>query len=295
MNGILCVDKPADFTSFDVIAKLRGILKMRKLGHTGTLDPMATGVLPVLVGKAARAADMLPDTGKAYSAGFRLGVSTDTQDITGTVTRECESRIIPEQLESVFPEFRGDIMQIPPMYSAVSVGGKRLYDLARQGKEIERPARRITVHSLEMTAFDESTQTGTLDISCSGGTYIRTIISDIGDKLGTGAVMTSLRRTRACGFGLSDCLTLDDIQRLADEGTIEEHILPVDQLFSEYPEIRLDERKTGLYRNGVKLTHVITSENDSLYRVYGFDSEFLGLGSYTASEQQLKVRKNFFE
>ncbi|MCM1480872.1 MAG: tRNA pseudouridine(55) synthase TruB, partial [Muribaculaceae bacterium] len=184
--GVICVNKPAGFTSFDVIAKMRGILKMKRLGHGGTLDPMATGVLPVFAGRAAKACDILPDSGKTYEAGFRFGVTTDTQDVTGTVTKERKADVTAEQLETVLENFRGEIMQIPPMYSAVSVGGKRLYDLARKGIEVERTARPVTIYTLELLEFNEGGQCGVLKISCSKGTYVRTLINDIGEALGSG-------------------------------------------------------------------------------------------------------------
>ena len=209
LNGIICVYKPVGFTSFDVIAKMRGILKMKKLGHAGTLDPMAEGVLPVFAGCATKACDMLPDHDKVYRAGFRLGVTTDTQDSSGTVISENDTPVYKDGLISAAECFRGDIMQLPPMYSAVSVNGKRLYELARQGKTVEREPRPITVYSLDIKEYDEQTRSGVMEISCSKGTYIRTLINDIGDKLGCGGIMTSLVRTAACGFTLDDCVTIE--------------------------------------------------------------------------------------
>ena len=184
LNGIICVNKPEGFTSFDVIAKLRGILRMKKIGHSGTLDPMATGVLPVFAGSATRAISILPDTDKSYLAGFRLGLVTDTQDITGKILEEKPFSVSMQEIEAKAPLFRGNIKQIPPMYSAVSVGGKRLYELARKGIDIDRPAREIFIDNFDITEFDEKTGCGKLSVTCSKGTYIRTLIHDLGQELG---------------------------------------------------------------------------------------------------------------
>ena len=234
--GIICVNKPAGFTSFDVIAKMRGILKMKRLGHAGTLDPMATGVLPVFAGRAAKACDILPDHDKAYRAGFRLGVTTDTQDSSGTVVSESDTAVSRTGLLAALENFRGEIDQIPPMYSAVSVNGKRLYELARQGLDVERPARKVTVYLLELLDYDEEKRRGTLEISCSKGTYIRTIISDVGDALGCGGIMTSLVRTKACGFSLEDCVTIEQLQKTAAEGgDFSQYLKPIVDVFADFP------------------------------------------------------------
>ncbi|MDE7121284.1 MAG: tRNA pseudouridine(55) synthase TruB, partial [Oscillospiraceae bacterium] len=252
-NGILCIDKPAGFTSFDVIAKLRGILKMRRLGHAGTLDPMATGVLPVFVGYATKACHILPDESKTYLAGFQLGQVSDTQDSTGTILETHDfTGITKQDVLKAVPS--GDIMQIPPMYSAVSVNGKRLYELAREGKEIERPARPVSVKILSFPEFDAVFGTGMIEIHCSKGTYVRTILHDMGQNLGCGAVMTSLRRTAAAGFSLKDCSTLEEIQEIANQNMINQMIIPIEKAFSSLPVINLNEKQTKLYRNGVKLS-----------------------------------------
>ena len=200
MNGILCVSKPQDFTSFDVVAKLRGILQMKRLGHGGTLDPMATGVLPVFVGTATKACDIMPDNSKSYIAGFRFGAVSDTQDIWGEVTEKSDNAVSRDDIEDILPCFIGNIMQLPPMYSAVQVNGQRLYDLARKGIEVERTPREVQINKLEILSYDENTREGTLSIECGKGTYVRTIISDMGDKLGTGGIMTSLVRTSSGGL-----------------------------------------------------------------------------------------------
>ena len=294
--GIICVNKPQGFTSFDVIAKMRGILKMKRLGHAGTLDPMATGVLPVFAGRATKACDILPDHDKTYEAGFRLGITTDTQDVTGTVTKERPANVAKEQLEKVLESFRGDIMQVPPMYSAVSVGGKRLYELARQGKEIEREARTVTIYCLEITEFNEAEQSGTLKVSCSKGTYIRTLINDIGETLNCGGIMTSLVRTAACGFTLSDCVTLEQLQEIANSGgDFSEFVKPIENVFEELPSVKLSPAQERMYRNGVKLSldRIKISGDGGIVRVYGNDG-FIGTALPDRENGILRVHKNFF-
>ena len=235
MNGVLVLDKPAGFTSFDAVAVMRGLAHEKKIGHTGTLDPMATGVLPLLLGNATRAAALLPDTDKEYEAGFCLGHATDTQDTTGKTVAESARRAAQADVEAALGGFRGEILQIPPMVSAVSVGGKRLYDLARKGIEVERKPRPVTVYRLELLEFDEEARSGVLRVSCSKGTYIRTICADLGEALGTYGAMSALRRTRACGFSLADCVTLGEARELAAAGRLAERLLPVESLFSAKP------------------------------------------------------------
>ncbi|MDE6729885.1 MAG: tRNA pseudouridine(55) synthase TruB [Oscillospiraceae bacterium] len=297
-NGILCIDKPAGFTSFDVIAKLRGILKMRRLGHAGTLDPMATGVLPVFVGYATKACHILPDESKTYLAGFQLGQVSDTQDITGTILETHDfTGITKQDVLKAVPS--GEIMQIPPMYSAVSVNGKRLYELARQGKEIDRPARAVSVEILSFPDFDAVSGTGILEIHCSKGTYVRTILHDMGQNLGCGAVMTSLRRTTAAGFSLRDCHTLEEIQECANQNRINQRIIPIEKAFSALPVINLNEKQTKLYRNGVKLslTELDIPESENLaskqYAVYGtIPGGFLGIAMTDPELHCLRVFRN---
>lgn len=294
--GVLCVNKPAGFTSFDVIAKLRGILKMKRLGHTGTLDPMATGVLPVLCGRAAKAADILPDHDKTYEAGFRFGVTTDTQDSTGKVLSERDaSGATYEALSEAMKNFRGEIMQIPPMYSAVSVGGKRLYELARQGKEIEREPRKITVCRLEIKEYDQNDRSGVFEVSCSKGTYIRALINDIGEALGCGGIMTSLVRTKACGFDLQDCVTIEQLQDIrAAEGDFSAVIKPVEDIFSYLPKLCIRGAQERMYRNGVKLALDRIRIDSSVERVavYG-ESGFIGTAVPDRENGVLRVEKTF--
>lgn len=295
MNGILCIDKPQDFTSFDVVAKLRGILGMKRIGHAGTLDPMATGVLPVFVGTATKACDIMPDNSKSYRAGFLLGQTTDTQDITGKILTTSDKPVSEDDINKVLPEFKGKILQIPPMYSAVQVNGQRLYDLARQGIEVERKPREIEVEKINLIDYDEKTRTGNITISCGKGTYIRTIIHDIGGKLGCGGIMTSLVRTSASGFTLDDCYTLEQVQTAKDENRLESLILPVERVFNTLPEVRLNEHQTRLYRNGVKLdlSRVNGIKTDfNLYSVYGFDGNFIGTALAEHDNGILRIGKN---
>lgn len=295
MNGVLCVNKPQDFTSFDVIAKLRGILKMKRLGHGGTLDPMATGVLPVFVGTATKACDIMPDNTKSYRAGFRFGETSDTQDVTGTILTRSDKPVSREEAESVLPQFLGKIKQLPPMYSAVQVNGKRLYDLARQGIEVEREPREIEVNSLVICEYDEISREGVIEIGCGKGTYIRTIINDIGERLGCGGIMTSLVRTSSGGFTLADCYSFEEIQTAADNGTVSELILPIERVFSSLPKLRLGDVQTRMYRNGVKLdlarVYNIKSSAD-LYSVYGNDGQFIGTARADRENGILRVEKN---
>lgn len=299
MNGILIIDKPEGFTSFDVVAVARRCTGEKKIGHTGTLDPMATGVLPLLVGRAAKAADLLPDTSKTYTADFQFGQKTDTADRTGTLIREKESHITTEELKAVLPYFYGEIQQVPPMYSAVSVGGKRLYSLARQGIEVERAARPVQIDTLELLAFDEEKQTGCLQIACSKGTYIRTLIEDIAAKLDNYGVMTALRRTAACGFREKDAVTPEQLKEAAQAGSIPMLLRPAEQLFEDLRAIQLSPAQTVRFQNGGALdakrlkTETPFIEGEKL-RVYSAEQVFLAVGLYGQEKHEVKLSKLFF-
>lgn len=297
LNGIICINKPEGFTSFDVIAKMRGILKMKRLGHSGTLDPMATGVLPVFAGNATKAVSIIPHTGKSYIAGFRLGVVTDTQDITGEILSEKKADISLRKIKEATDSFLGKISQIPPMYSAVSVGGKRLYELARKGVEVEREPRQITVSSFEIVNYNEKTSEGRILITCSGGTYVRTLIHDLGQKLGCGAVMTSLVRTCSNGFKLEDCITLGELEALRDNGELENVVISVEKLFADMPAIYLNELKTKLYKNGVKLylDRIEGFDGQERYKIYSDKKEFMGLAFADFEKNELRVLKNLYQ
>lgn len=298
MNGVLLVDKPAGFTSFDVIAVVRKLTGQRKTGHTGTLDPNATGVLPVLLGCATKAQDLIPDHDKTYEASFRLGLTTDTLDIWGEKTAEFDKRADEARVSAALEAFRGDIMQVPPMYSAVKKDGKRLYDLARQGIEVERQARKVTVYRLTLDSFDEASQEGTLTIKCSKGTYIRTIIDDLGRSLGTGAVMTALRRVGACGFDIADCRTLEQLKELAENGTLENTVRSVESLFEVYEALTVSEAQAKRFKNGGALELVRTRLRNragidgTVFRVKNGE-EFIGLGKVNEAAGLLKIHKLF--
>lgn len=297
MNGILCMNKPQDFTSFDVIGKLRGILHMKRLGHTGTLDPMATGVLPILVGTATKACDILPNQDKTYQATVVFGKATDTLDIWGKPLQNYpEQHVTEAALRAILPEFLGDITQLPPMYSAVSVNGKRLYELARKGETVERPTRTVHIDAITLDAFDETQQTATLTVSCGKGTYIRTLLSDIGQRLGGDAVMTALTRTAACGYPLQNCLTFEQVAAAMADGTLEEHLLPTDSLFSSYPKLRLNAAQERMFCNGVKLDlnrlRNLQPDQD-IYTVYGATGTFLGTALADRTQQELRIGKRF--
>lgn len=297
MNGVIVINKEKDFTSFDVVAVARGILREKKIGHSGTLDPMATGVLPILIGRAAKAQSLLPDTDKEYEAEFQLGMTTDTLDITGKVVSKTESNCTKENVENILPKFRGNIMQIPPMYSAVQKDGMRLYDLARQGIEVERQARPVCIDKLELTAFDEDTQSGKLLILCSKGTYIRVICDDIGKALGCGCVMTALCRTMACGFELKDAVTLKELERLKNEDRISKVLRQTDSVFNCFPAVYVSEKQAVRFSNGAPLDldrvkSLSVSGYETVYRVYGGE-KFLGLGYADKEKNELSVKKLF--
>ena len=299
MNGILCIDKPQDFTSFDVVAVMKRLLCTRKVGHTGTLDPMATGVLPILAGSATRAAELLPSHDKEYEAGFQLGITTDTQDIWGTVVESRPVFSKKDEIQALLPRFTGEILQLPPMYSAVKKDGKRLYELARQGIQVEREASKGTVFSLGLTGAREETGEYTLSISCSAGTYVRTLIHDLGQALGCGAVMTSLRRTKACGFSLDDCLTLEEARALSEKGTLGDRLLPVDAGLSGYPAVQVTDAQFTRFRNGGALflarVNQAPKTHGAFVRVYDSKGKFAGLGMVDENAQELKVKRIFSE
>lgn len=288
LNGIILVDKPCDWTSHDVVGKLRGILHERRIGHSGTLDPMATGLLVVFVGRATRAVEFAEADSKEYIAGLRLGISTDTQDITGNTLKSSNSLPSKAELEQALSAFKGEISQIPPMYSAIKVGGRKLYELARRGESVERKPRRVTIYKLDIIGENESDYV--LDVVCSKGTYVRTLCNDIGDTLGCGGCMSSLRRVKAGAFSIEKAHTIDEIQAAADNGGLDEIIIPVDRLFSAYPELTVRDTAEKKLRNGnvIKL-----AAPNGTYRVYTETGGFLLLGE--ASDNKLKTIKSFFE
>ena len=288
-NGILVIDKPADWTSMDVCAKVRGIFHEKRVGHAGTLDPMATGVLPVFIGRATRAVEFASESEKEYIAELKLGVITNTQDTTGEVVEERPVTVGRDEVVAALDRFRGDILQIPPMYSAIKIGGKKLYELARKGKEVERAPRPVCIHELELLE-SAGPADYRLRVRCSKGTYVRTLCHDIGEALGSGGCMGALRRTMAAGFTLADAVTLEDVQTAADRGEAESLLLPVDAYFAGRPDLILKPEAEKKLRNGMTL--VMPALTDGEYRVYGGDRTFLAL--CRAERGRLTTVKSFF-
>ena len=288
MNGIILIDKPQGWTSHDVVGKLRGILHERRIGHSGTLDPLATGLLVVFIGRATRAVEFAEADRKEYVAGLRLGMNTDTQDITGRIiSKETDIPDEPE-VRIAIERFRGELEQIPPMYSAVKIGGKKLYELARKGESIERKPRHITIFGLEITGRSDNDYI--LDVVCSKGTYIRTLCHDIGAALGCGGCMSSLRRTKSGVFSVDNAYTIAEIQEASDRGEEEKLLLPIDTLFAGYTKLSVDADSEKKLKNGCIIN---TSSPDGRFRVYSEDGEFLLLGD--VKDGVMKTVKNFFE
>lgn len=284
LNGILLIDKPQGFTSHDVVAKLRRLTGESRIGHSGTLDPMATGLLVVFVGRATRAVEFAESDEKEYLAELRLGVTTDTQDSTGNVLQSCETHITRDMLERVLPGFRGEQEQIPPMYSAIKQNGKKLYDLARSGVVVERPPRKIEISLLEIVG--EERNDFSLAVVCSKGTYIRTLCNDIGEALSCGGCMSALRRIKAGRFSIVDAHTLHEIEQFGAE----KYLLTVDSLFNMFPALVADADQEKRVRVGAQYN---TTAPDGQYRVYSEDGEFLMLGRVMAGK--IQTIKSFFE
>lgn len=296
INGIIIVNKETGFTSHDVVAKLRGICGQKKIGHTGTLDPAATGVLPVCLGSGTKLCDMLTDRDKEYVAELLLGVETDTQDKTGSVLRESPVTVTEEEVSRACLSFLGDYDQIPPMYSALKVDGKKLYELARAGKEVERKARRVRI--LELEILEMRLPVVKLRVVCSKGTYIRTLCSDIGQKLGCGGAMQSLQRTKVGRFRLEDALTLGELQQLKDSGELERVVQPVDSLFEETPALHVTAEAARLLENGnallpVQFAETVTPEPERWVRVYRPDGRFAGIYAYEEQKRWYRPVKMF--
>lgn len=295
-NGIIIIDKPQGWTSMDVCAKLRGIFREKRVGHAGTLDPMATGVLPVFLGRATRAVEFAAEGEKEYVAGIRFGLVTNTQDTTGEVVETRPAAVTGEELDAVLDRFRGEIEQIPPMYSAIKINGKKLYELARKGREVERKPRAVTIFRLERLekapfGWPEEEQTFFLRVRCSKGTYIRTLCHDLGQVLGCGAAMSALRRSQACGFGLERAVTLEQLQAAADAGRAEELLQSVDGLFSRLPALTVTANQERRVRSGTDFSLNGWAEGD--YRVYAPDGSFLMVGR--VADGKLTTVKSFFE
>ncbi len=288
MNGILLIDKPLGKTSHDMVYFVRRLTDIKKVGHTGTLDPDATGVLPVCIGKATKVCDMLTMSSKRYSATLVLGKTTDTQDASGNLLTECEVLVSETDIKNVIVKFIGEIEQIPPMFSAIKKDGKKLYELARKGITVEREPRRVTIHSIDILNIDLENCEVSIDVFCSKGTYIRTLCEDIGNRLGCGAYMKSLRRTQSGGFKIEDCLTPDELLNAPD---IEKLLIPTDSVFEALEAVTLDDFLTKKLKNGIKI-RIKGLLKDSLYRIYDKSGEFLAVSKYNGEE--LVLEKSFW-
>ena len=294
MQGIALIDKPAGWTSFDVVAALRRSLGIKKIGHSGTLDPMATGVLPVFIGRATRLIDLLPITDKRYRATIRFGLTTDTLDITGKVLSQSPVSVTREQLEAALSPFRGEIMQVPPMVSALTHNGRRLYDLAREGKVVERPSRPVTIYELCCLGPGEEANEFVLDVFCSKGTYIRTLCDDLGRALGCGAVLSRLCRTEAAGFRLADCVPVDVARNMQPK----ELLHPPETALQGYPQVRVSEGQKRRFQNGGKLAldRLPSARGvEGLVRLITPSGKCIGLGRITSEEACLRVACIFEE
>ena len=293
-SGVINIYKEAGYTSHDVVAKLRGILKQKKIGHTGTLDPQAQGVLPVCLGKGTKLCDLLADHDKGYEAVLRLGITTDTQDMEGNVLQESSVQVSEEEVRTCILSFQGEQMQVPPMYSALKVNGKKLYELAREGKVVERKARPVTFHKIEVLWMELPKVK--IRVQCSKGTYIRTLCNDIGEKLGCGGCMEELLRTRVERFALEDAVKLDEVQKAMEEGTVDSLILPVDRIFDQYPTAKTTTQGDLLVHNGNRLFSELLQEEpeaESGYvRVYDSEDTFIGL--FEKKTDQLVPVKMFY-
>ncbi|MGN0242578.1 MAG: tRNA pseudouridine(55) synthase TruB [Lachnospiraceae bacterium] len=294
-NGIICINKEAGFTSHDVVAKLRGILKQKKIGHTGTLDPDATGVLPVCLGKATKLCDLIADKTKEYEATLLLGTTTDTEDTSGTIVSQMEVAVTEEEVRQAILSFLGTYEQIPPMYSAKKVNGRKLYDLAREGIVVERKAATVTIHEIRIKKIHLPYVV--MNVSCSKGTYIRSLCRDIGERLGCGGCMSALVRTRVSQFLLQDALTLSQIEELQKEDKMSSILYPVVSMFPDYPEIHFEQSMDKLLQNGNPVPERMMPSGYQEHRYYHFyDSAgtYIGIYEYQKENHIFKPYKLFF-
>lgn len=293
MDGILNVYKEKGYSSHDVVAKLRGILRMKRIGHTGTLDPDAEGVLVVCIGKGTKLADMITDKDKSYKAVLKLGITTDTQDLSGNILKTGEVRADLEQTEAVIKSFIGEYMQLPPMYSAIKVGGRKLYEYARKGEEIERERRRVHIQDIKILEHKQEEHEITMLVDCSKGTYIRTLLNDIGEALGCGGAMKELTRTRVGSFCIDSALKLSEVSRLAEADMLKDYLIPTEDIFPSYCKVILQREHNKLVHNG-NLFYAGMIEEQPLHmlteyvRVYDADNIFIGIYRY---DQESKVFK----
>lgn len=302
LNGIINIYKEKGYTSHDVVAKMRGILKIKKIGHTGTLDPEAEGVLPVCIGKATKVVDLIIDKDKTYETILKLGIVTDTQDMTGKIIKKSPVDADLQKIEKAIEKFIGGYEQIPPMYSAVKVKGQKLYELARQGKEIERASRRVMVYNIKILDYNPDEHEVRLQVDCGKGTYIRTLLHDIGEALGCGGAMKTLVRTRVGNFDISDSLSLREVEEYVRNGSIGGHIIPVDVILASYPKVIMDSKYDKLIYNGnafsikqIAADSEIPHMPDCSFSVRVYDSKgvFVGIYCYDQDERKFAAQKMF--
>ncbi len=311
MNGIINIYKEKGYTSHDVVARMRGILKMKKIGHTGTLDPEAEGVLPVCLGKGTKLVDLITDKDKTYEAVMKLGIVTDTQDLTGEVLKTSEVLVGLSEISAVIQRFIGEYDQLPPMYSAIKVNGKKLYELARQGKVIERDTRRVIIHDIRLLDYSETSREVRVSVDCGKGTYIRTLLHDIGEALGCGGAMKSLIRTRVGSFTLKEALKLSEVEELMKQDALSDHVLPVDEQFSDCPKLLMEKEFDRLVHNGNpfpmdklkdtvveellvrRMEPALLSQPDLRVRVYDSAQEFIGIYQYNPADRVFRPLKMF--
>ena len=302
IHGVLNIYKEKGYTSHDVVARLRRIVGQKKIGHTGTLDPEAEGVLPVCLGKATKLCDLLTDKDKTYEAVLLLGISTDTQDTTGKILEEKNTADLREEaVREVVLSFEGEYDQIPPMFSALKVGGKKLYELARDGKEVERKPRHVQIYRIRILQIDLPRVR--MEVTCSKGTYIRTLCHDIGEKLGCGGCMESLLRTRVERFGVAESLRISEVEQLMDEGTLQEHMIKVDEMFPDYQKVYLAPEASAAVRNGnsfrlgdvIWISELSGFQNAERVRVYDEERNFIAVYEFEKENQLFKIVKMFFD
>lgn len=302
IHGVLNIYKEKGYTSHDVVARLRRIVGQKKIGHTGTLDPEAEGVLPVCLGKATKLCDLLTDKDKTYEAVLLLGISTDTQDTTGKILEEKNTADLREEaVREVVLSFEVEYNQIPPMFSALKVGGKKLYELARDGKEVERKPRHVQIYRIRILQIDLPRVR--MEVTCSKGTYIRTLCHDIGEKLGCGGCMESLLRTRVERFGVAESLRISEVEQLMDEGTLQEHMIKVDEMFPDYQKVYLTPEASAAVRNGnsfrlgdvIWISELSGFQNAERVRVYDEERNFIAVYEFEKENQLFKIVKMFFD
>ena len=302
IHGVLNIYKEKGYTSHEVVARLRRIVGQKKIGHTGTLDPEAEGVLPVCLGKATKLCDLLTDKDKTYEAVLLLGISTDTQDTTGKILEEKNTADLREEaVREVVLSFEGEYDQIPPMFSALKVGGKKLYELARDGKEVERKPRHVQIYRIRILQIDLPRVR--MEVTCSKGTYIRTLCHDIGEKLGCGGCMESLLRTRVERFGVAESLRISEVEQLMDEGTLQEHMIKVDEMFPDYQKVYLTPEASAAVRNGnsfrlgdvIWISELSGFQNAERVRVYDEERNFIAVYEFEKENQLFKIVKMFFD